>query len=344
MAKRKRLTPAQPDYLEANSAELETKSVSFPPPSAPIAQVAGDASAVAALQELATEVKRARDEGRMIQALPLDQIEAGYLARDRMSADGEDLQELAGSIEARGQQTPIEVVDLGRDRYGLISGWRRLTALQWLHDGSGEDRFATVLAILRKPETASDAYVAMVEENEIRVGLSYYERARVAAKAVEQGVYKTEKQALLYLFSTASRAKRSKIRSFLTVYHRLDETLQFAAAIPERLGLALAKALENDPGFPGRLSRALSRAGPADAGAEIACLEAVLKSKKQSLNSTSETEFPPAPQPDRPPAKGFERVVKGIDMSYSGRTLSLTGAGVSEAFRQKLLAWLKTNG
>ena len=50
----------------------------------------------------------------------------------------------------------------------------------------------------------------MVEENEIRVGLSYYERARIVAKAVAQGVFETEKQALQRLFHTASRPKRSK--------------------------------------------------------------------------------------------------------------------------------------
>ena len=123
--------------------------------------------------------------------------------------------------------------------YGLISGWRRLAALKALHAETGDARFATVQALVRRPETAADAYVTMVEENEIRLGLSHYERARVAARATERGVFPSEKAALLALFATASRPKRSRIRAFLDIYHALDGTLRFPAALPERLGLRL---------------------------------------------------------------------------------------------------------
>ncbi len=347
MAKRKRLTPAQPDYLGAEMPKLETKSMAFPATRAPVAQVAGDASAASALQELAGEIKRATDEGRMIKALPLDQVDPGYLVRDRMIADEEELLVLAASIEARGQQTPIEVVALGQDRYGLISGWRRLTVLQRLYDGSGETRFATVQAILRQPETAADAYVAMVEENEIRVGLSYYERARVAAKAVEQGAYANEKQALLALFATASRAKRSKIRAFLSLYRAADDLLSFPMAISERLGLALAKMLEPSPARIADLRSALETTPRDTPETEIACLETVLKSFRKnepSLIPALETKPAPKRDPERGPLSGFERPAKGIDMAYGGRTVSLTGPGVTEAFRARLLAWLKTQG
>ena len=83
MAKRKRLTPAQMTYLDSETPVLETKSIGL----APIAQVAGEASAASALQELAGEMQRARDTGRLIQDLPESQIEAGYLVRDRMLAN-----------------------------------------------------------------------------------------------------------------------------------------------------------------------------------------------------------------------------------------------------------------
>ena len=101
---------------------------------------------------------------------------------------------------------------------------------------------------MRRPETAADAYVAMVEENEIRLGLSQYERARVAALATERGVFESEKAALLALFATASRPKRSRIRAFLELYHALDGTLRFPAALPERLGLALVERLRAGDG------------------------------------------------------------------------------------------------
>ena len=126
MAKRKRLAPAQPRDLDA---PLETKSMpSFSAP--PIASVAGDASTVAALEELSETLRAARAEGRMITPIALAQIDESYLVRDRVVVDGEDMEALKTSLAARGQQTPIEVVDLGNDRYGLISGWRRLQALR----------------------------------------------------------------------------------------------------------------------------------------------------------------------------------------------------------------------
>lgn len=342
MAKRKRLTPAQTDYLGTDAPAPETKSMGLAPPRAPIAQVAGEASAAAALQELASEVRRAKEEGRMIQILPEAEIEADYLVRDRILADDAEFQSLMNSLRARGQQTPIEVVQLDQSRYGLISGWRRLTALRRLLAETGENRFATVQAILRQPETAADAYVAMVEENEIRAGLSYYERARVAARAVEQGVYPSEKLALQRLFSTASRAKRSKIGSFLTLYRAADDLLRFAPAITERLGLALAKLLAGDPERVADLRRALRDAAPKDAAEEITCLENTLagvshnKALKRGLD-TNKT------RKDRPSGSGFVRSGSGIDMSYGRHTVTLTGAGVTDAFRDRLLDWLKTD-
>lgn len=342
MAKRKRLTPATPGFLDTESPVLETKSMS-PAPAyarAPIAQVAGEAATASALQELASEVKRAKDEGRMIQMLPADQIEMSYLVRDRMGADEEEMQVLMDSLRARGQQTPVEVVDLGEGRYGLISGWRRLTAMRRLFAETGEDRFAQIKALLRRPENAAEAYVAMVEENEIRVGLSYYERARVVAIAVDQGVYETDKQALNALFASASRSKRSKIKSFLTLYHALDAHLRFATSIGERQGLTLAKLLDAEPARAVDLVQALQDAAPETAKDETACLERALRpAAKQSLTQPLET----APEPKRPMPNGVDRLTDDLQAQYSGYSLTLSGRGMSEAFRVRLLDWIKAN-
>ena len=232
MAKRRRLTPAQPTYLSAVPAATGHPTlrpgIGAPPP---IAQVAGETSAVAALQEVSAALETARAEGRLLLRLPLEVIEADYLVRDRLAADEEDLGHLMASIAEHGQRSPIEVAELAAGRYGLISGWRRVTALSRLARDDAE-RFGTVLAQLRHPDTAASAYVAMVEENEIRSGLSYYERARVTAKAVEAGAFPTEKAALQQLFSAASRARRSKIGSFLAIYRHMDGVLRFPAALP----------------------------------------------------------------------------------------------------------------
>ena len=286
MAKRKRLTPPNPSYLD--TPPLETKSMFATPRNAPIADVARDASSTAALNELSDSLARARDEGRMVVDLPLDQIVTDHLVRDRLVVDDTEMQTLMTSLRNRGQQTPVEVMSLEDGRYGLISGWRRCRALAQIAE---EDRNydPTVLALLRRPEEASDAYLAMVEENEVRVDLSYFERARIVVKAVDEGVFGTERTALQMLFRSASRAKRSKIGSFLPVVRALDGALRFPQGLGERLGLGLSQALTDDPAFAERLKTRLAGAEITSAEAETAVLTKALADQKQSLNSDSET-------------------------------------------------------
>ena len=350
MAKRKRLTPADPAILGTEPPVLETKSIGLPGGPAPIAQVAGDASASAALQELASEVKRAKDEGRMILDLPLTQIDAGYLVRDRMMAEEEELQILMDSLRRRGQQTPIEVVEIAPNAYGLISGWRRLTAFQRLFKESGDAKFAKIKALIRDPDTAEDAYVAMVEENEVRVGLSYYERARVTAKAIEQGIFPNERHALQVLFASASRARRSKIGSFLKLYHALDDDLSFAHVIPERLGMGLVKLVEEEPERIEALRGLLGVAPVPNSGAELHILESALKdaSGENNLNWALDTSAEPAPKKSSSPVSQRNKAPlelvgacgKPVDMEYLDGVITLTGPGVTMAFRDRLQSWL----
>lgn len=324
MAKRKRLTPAKLNHAEgAPVPESNMPIPSYPlgvapNRSAPIADVAGNAATVAALEEVSDLLREARANGRMVLDLALDVIDTAYLVRDRVVTDEAEMEALKVSLRARGQQTPIEVADLGDGRYGLISGWRRLTALRDL----AQDGPATVLALVRRPAEASDAYLAMVEENEIRVGLSYFERARIALKAVEQGVYPTHKAALLSLYHAASRPKRSKIRSFLPVVEALDGHMKFPGALGERLGLSLSKALEGDAGLAKRLGAALDTAKPKDPQEELRVIEYFLLVKKAAL-----------PTPEKPSGV----VVKpGKDGS-----LMLIGDGVTPQLRRALDQWLR---
>ncbi|MFN7224048.1 MAG: ParB/RepB/Spo0J family partition protein [Paracoccaceae bacterium] len=305
-----------------------------PAVSAPIARVAADAAATAALRDLADEVTRAREDGRLVQALPLAAVEEGWISRDRIGVDAEELASLVESLRAYGQRSPIEVVALpanGADpaepHFGLISGWRRLTALRQLHAETGDARFGTVLALQRRPEGAGDAYVAMVEENEIRLGLSYYERARIAALAVEAGVFATPKAALQRLYASASRAKRSKIGSFLTLHASLDGALRFPAAIPERLGLALAARIDADPDFAPRLRARLQAAQTDSVQAEQTLLQRALKGKAAEVS-------------DMEPRS--EELAPGIRVSRGPQgSLRLEGPGVDDAFRARLMEWLR---
>jgi ParB/RepB/Spo0J family partition protein len=348
------------------------KYLSSTPRPAPIAQVTGASATAAAFEEVSAALASARSEGRLIQRLPLDSVDAGYLVRDRLAAGDaggapdEDLHSLMASLRARGQQTPIEVVALEDGRYGLISGWRRLRALKALQAETGEDRFGHVLALLRQPESASDAYVAMVEENEIRVGLSYYERARIVARAAELGVFEDETAALKALFAAASRAKRSKIGSFLAVYRALDGRLRFPEALPERLGLSLSRALEGGgagpTGFAARLADRLRKAAPESAEAEQALLARALAdgaggapAAAGPIPAGTEPVRPappatPAPAPrstlDRP--EGAEEIAYGIYLEEGGGALrpryTLSGPRVGADLRDRLIAWLREQG
>lgn len=291
MAKRKRLVLPDPDAAAVPAPE--TKSA-FPLGVArtrrsapPIAAEAVEASRAAVMQDMADALLRAREEGRMVLPLPLDDINANYLARDRTVLHPEDLEALQSSIVSRGQQTPIEIVALNDGQYGLISGLRRLTTLRRLHASDPEGRFGTVKALLRKPDDSAEAYLAMVEENEIRVCLSYYERARIAAKAVELGVFDTSKAALLTPYRAASRSKRSKIRSFLSLVDALDGVLKHPEQLGERLGLQLSAAFEANPGLAHRLRAQLEQMHDQTAEAEKTVLEAALRPERKVIKGTN---------------------------------------------------------
>lgn len=324
MAKRKRLSAPNPG-LVGDMTPLETKSAFSG--SAPIAGVAADAATTAALDEVTAELSAARREGRMIIDLPLSAIQMDYLVRDRIVEDDEAMQVLLASLSDRGQQVPVELADLGNDRYGLISGWRRCQALTRLN-------VPLVKAIIRTPQDASEAYLSMIEENEIRVGLSYYERARIVVKAAEQGVFPDERAALSALFQAGSRARRSKIGTFIHIVHALDGTLRFPGALAERAGLALGRALQGNPKLDLVLVKALSKAAPVTSEAELICLMAAM-GKSESNKA----------KPEPKPADETIHPCPGVTMKTHGTgKVTLSGAQVDAAFRAKLLGWLKAQG
>lgn len=309
MAKRKRLE--MPDG--AYSPALETKSA-LPTTRMPIAAVAGDTASRAALEEVSQALTDAEREGRLVRPVPLDAIDIQHLTRDRMVLDPDEMAALETSIAARGQQTPIEVVQVSGGRFGLISGLRRVAALRAL--GRTE-----ALALVRRPESSEAAYVAMIEENEIRAGLSFYERGNVAWAAVTMGLYSTPFEAVQALFPRAPASRRSKILAFVTLREKLGRTLRFPTAIPEKLGLALVAALEADPGIATRIREAIAATDPRDAAAERKLLDAALK--------------PPAPPRRRP-----ETVAPGIALATAKGKAVLSGKGVDAALVDDLKRWL----
>lgn len=322
MAKRKRLSPAF--VLGGETPPAPADAPSLPP----IAEVSGGAAAHAAFEEVAHELHQARREGRMVVRLPLEAVDANHLVRDRVAFDRDEMEVLKDSLRDRGQQTPIEVVEIGPARYGLISGWRRLSALRDLSQApDASPDFSTVLALVRAPKDAATAYRAMVEENEIRADLSFFERARIAVKAVEQQVYPDVKTAIQSLFSAARAPKRSKISSFAVLVQALGEDLRFPGAIPEKLGLALVSALQEDKGFEAVLKAQLQAAAAAEAGAERAVLESALKARHGASRA-------------RVPAD----VVSGVKLQGRKGHITLSGPNVDAALLSDLRAWLSTRG
>lgn len=386
MAKRKRLTPASPAFLSEDpgpqnraappltssdkSAErgaempleiapeelprdLETKGMfSFGGRSQasarpPIAQVSGEASARAALDELTRSIHRVRIEGRMIEELVAGQIEAGHLVRDRLGSDPDDMASLVASLRARGQQTPLEVLDRGegaQPRYGLISGWRRLAGLRHIATEAGQDPDqARVLVLVRQPASAADAYVAMVEENEIRSDISFYERARIVTKALEQGVYDSPKAALNSLFGNVSRAKRSKIKSFMRIVEALDGALRFPAALSERAGLDLVHRLEADPALGPALAAALLKDPAPSAEAELARLAAAGPDRAQGDEAdTPATGAKTAPSDPGP--KADRGALPSLQLDDARQTIVISGPGVDAALLKDLRLWLTRRG
>lgn len=316
MAKRKRLTPMAlgPDPVAASPR----------PAVPPIAQVGADAAAQAAFEELQREVSDARETGRFIQELPLEVIDKTHLVRDRLHIDEDEMEVLMASLSARGQQTPIEVLDLGGGHYGLISGWRRMTALARLGH-------TTVQAVIRMPSSASDAYIAMVEENEIRVGLSYFERAAIVQAALDQGIFTDRFAALQALFGSASKAKRSKIGGFLPLVAALGDALLFPTALTERVGLPLARALEEDATLAPRLRAALKDTPPETPTEE-----------ERLLRTTWQPPKEPAPEPSR------QELRPGVFLEVSGGftkpILHISGPAVDPRFCERLENWLKGEG
>lgn len=282
MAKRKRLTvpntegtqtesPAMPfadaSLLKANALKANPLAT---PARAPIADIAGEAAATSALEKVAGELTAAKRDGRMVQVINQNTIQQDHLSRDRIVMDADELDTLKNSILKRGQQTPIELMDIGNGDYGLISGYRRLQAMRDLAVAGHID--PTILALVRSPDQSSDAYVAMVEENEIRVGLSYFERANIVREAVRTGVFISETVALNELFGAVSRSKRSKIKSFLPIVGQLKDALKFPQSLTERLGLSLASRIAADADFGAKLRDRLRKSDVQAADDEAAIL------------------------------------------------------------------------
>jgi ParB family chromosome partitioning protein len=289
MAKRRKIAAPSAAELNAIEEEFRRETLTKPNPGmAPISQVSAETARHQPVVPPETRVQMAQDsadakryrqaaeQGRVIEALPTQTIQSDVLVRDRTVLDAEEMAELKASIAAHGVRLPIEVFTRreGRTAYALLSGFRRLRAVRELFEETGEERFKTIPVLVRDPEALGGGFAAMVEENEIRASLSHYERGRIAVVAAQRGAFVSTEEAVSQLFKVASKAKRSKIRSFSVIFEELGDLLNHAESLKERDGLRLAGALR--AGGAERLRAALEDAQPGSPEAEWAALAPVV--------------------------------------------------------------------
>ncbi|WP_376877880.1 ParB/RepB/Spo0J family partition protein [Albirhodobacter sp. R86504] len=310
MAKRRKLEAPSADDLNRYEEEFRSETAARAPTIAPIAQVAAEAAsgydprphearAEAARDRADAERMRgAQSKGLVIAEIPLSEIDADALVRDRVALNPAEMEELQSSIAANGLRLPVEVFIL-RDhpkgyRYGLLSGYRRYRATQALNgQGDSSDKFNTIKALVREPAEMGGTFAAMVEENEIRAALSHFERGRIAVIASQQGAFATTEAAVNGLFPVASKAKRSKIRSFALIFEELGDMLTFPEQLKERDGLKLAAALRE--GNEAALRDALAQQTPETAEQEAQLIEAAIKALTPSVPAPSRGGRPKTP-------------------------------------------------
>ena len=258
---------------------------------------AAEAAIRAENDALAAAHARAKRMGLVVEMIPLDQIVAEKLIRDRTTRGVEtDLEELKASLKAVGLSNPIRVERSGEGAYELIQGLRRLTAYRALYEETGDEVWAAIPASITQPgETTEALYRRMVDENLIRKDVSFAEMALLARAYMDDpdtGCVDIP-HAVKTLFGSASYQKRSYIRSFAELMDRLDKYLEHPEAISRNLGLSLRQRMADDDGLTGALQTALRAIGPGQSEeAEIA----VLRSFAAGEGAPAIGAAPPAPK------------------------------------------------
>lgn len=286
MAKRRKLSAPSTEDLTRMEEEFrrETSAASA---MAPIAQVAAETAQKVAVTDPDVRAQNARNAvsakvlreseaaGLLIREIPLEQISADDMVRDRAALAEDDMMELRTSIAASGLRLPIELYELaqpdGELRYGILSGYRRFKAVSALLALTGDAKYSTIKSLIRQPGSVPQAFAAMVEENEVRASLSPFERGRISSIAVQMGVFASTEEAVNAMFSAASKAKRSKIRSFALIFEELGDLLSFPESLSEKQGLRLSAALRG--GAETALRDALGQVIVEEPEAEWALLE-----------------------------------------------------------------------
>ena len=225
---------------------------------------------------LAHEFVRLKKLGLVTDMVPLAEVHAGKLVRDRSRRADTDVEDLKTSIQAVGLSNPIRVEPRGQGGYELIEGWRRLSAFKALLAETGDPRWGLIPAsFVPAGETVDGLYRRMVDENLVRKDISWAEMARLARAYAEDHVGGCEDldQAVNHLYASANPQKRSYIRRFAYLLSRLEKYLEHPEAIPRALGLSLAQRIDAQPELTARIIDRLRREPRRSAEDELAILQ-----------------------------------------------------------------------
>ncbi|WP_111430660.1 ParB N-terminal domain-containing protein [Rhodobacteraceae bacterium DSL-40] len=251
---------------------------------------------------LAHEFVRLKKLGLAVELVPLEQVEARKLTRDRAAGPDEELSELKDSIQAIGLSNPIRVERRADGRFELIQGFRRLAAYRELLGETGDPaRFGAIPAAVSEAGDSLDAlYRRMVDENLVRKDISFAEMAQLAreyAADPDTGENDPDK-AVAVLFKSAGYQKRSYIRTFIRLVERLGAQLRFAPEISRALGLALVARMDEDPEVAARILDDLTGWEGRTAQDELAVLR-----RHARIEEAAEPARVPAPAAPAAPAK-----------------------------------------
>lgn len=258
-----------------------------------------------------------------ITLLPLAHIDDHILVRDRLALDEDEMRELKHSIFTGSLRQPIEVFELTEPgRYGLLSGYRRITAFRELL-AEGWTEVDEIPAFIRKPREVAQFYREMVEENEIRAQLTPWERAMIAVQATDRGLFASIDEAVDGLYKFANPTKRSRIRAVGQVIEHLGEHMYHGRELSLNQCLRLSTAIRQ--GFAEVMDAALETLAHRNAGREWEVMRPYVEEAEAMLR-----ERPDAPEsrPGRPRRVVHlkhnlvlrrERCADGFILKFTGR-------------------------
>ncbi len=220
---------------------------------------------------LAHELVRLKAAGLITDLIAVESISAEKLARDRGLGQDEDLESLKTSVKDIGLSNPIQVEHLGNGKYELIQGYRRLGAWRALlaETGDAEAWGRIPAGIVASGRPLEELYRRMVDENLVRKDISFAEMAELARRFASDPNTNASSvdDAVLSLFKSTGKQKRSYIRAFAQLMERIGDALVHPYAMPRNLGLALRKRLDDHPDAERSLRAALAGL-PADRAVE----------------------------------------------------------------------------